>query len=72
MEKSKESDDQKPAAPFHGRNDGDRISGERILVKCRSPGKWELYRMTGQHNGHKTTAKKNATAIIEAGYTNQK
>jgi hypothetical protein len=54
---------------MHGRDPGDKISGEHIIVKCRKPGRWEMYRMSGQHKGWGTSAKKNAQAEIEQGYT---
>ena len=51
-----------------GRDPGDKISGEHIIVECRKPGKWQIFRMSGQHNGWRVSAKKNATARIEHGY----
>ena len=51
-----------------GRDPGDKISGEHIIVECRKPGRWQLFRMSKQHNGSRVSAKKNATAVIEQGY----
>lgn len=54
------------------RNVGDCLEGDSIHVECRSPGKWNLYRMTGQHKGWKCKIQKNAKAIILKTYTNVK
>jgi hypothetical protein len=56
--------------PMHGQNKGDRISGDSIYVRCRSPGSWNLFRMSGRHKGSETKARKNAMAVIEMPYTN--
>lgn len=61
---------QEQRKPMHGTLPGDRISGDRLVVQCRKPGKWESFRMSDQHNGFCTTARKNAIATVEAGYTN--
>ena len=71
MVKSEEQSTQKPNKPSHGTNPGDKISGDRIYVECRKPRGWEVFRMSGNHNGSKTIATKNALAIVEQGYTNQ-
>lgn len=55
---------------MHGRAKGDRISGDSIYVQCRKPSSWQLFQMSGIHKGSRATAKKNATAVIEAPYTN--
>ena len=47
-----------------------KISGDRILVQCRKPGSWDTFRMSAQHNGFKTVARMNATAVLEQGYKN--
>ena len=52
------------------RGKGDTITGDVIAIKCRKPGRWVKYRMSGQHNGHKCTAKKNAEARILTPHTN--
>lgn len=51
-------------------NTKNRISGDRIIVQCRKPGKWETFRMSAQHHGFETTARMNAVAILEQGYKN--
>ncbi len=48
------------------------IEGESIYIECRKPGKWGLFRMTGQHRGSQCIAKKNARAIILRERTNTK
>lgn len=68
MGKSPES---KLHEPMHGTHPGDRISGDRIIIECRKPGKgWETFRMSGNHNGYRQTARMNATAVVEVGFTN--
>jgi len=47
-----------------------RIAGDRIVVNCRKPGKWETFRMSAQHHGFTTVASMNAEAILERGYKN--
>ena len=53
---------------MHRQEPGDKISGEHLIVKCRTPGKWKMFRMSAQHNGWRVSAKKNATAVIEQGF----
>jgi len=57
---------------MHGKNKGDSISGDRLYIECRKPGKWQLFRKSGNHKGSETRAEKDATAVIENAYTNQK
>jgi hypothetical protein len=52
------------------RNVGDCIAGDQIRVECRTPGKWKLYRRTGQHQGSVCIVKKDAKATILKSYTN--
>ena len=47
-----------------------RIAGDRIVVNCRKPGKWETFRMSEQHHGFTAVARMNAEAILERGYKN--
>ena len=54
------------------RNVGDSVAGDQIRVECRKPGDWNLFKMSGQHNGWKCTAKKNAKATVLRSYTNIK
>lgn len=57
--------------PMHGTRPGDRISGDKIIVKCRKPdGGWQSFRMSANHNGFRICARMNATAVIEQGYRN--
>jgi len=46
------------------------IEGESVYIECRTPSKWKLFRMTGNHQGSKCTAKKNVRAIILRERTN--
>lgn len=46
------------------------IEGDIILVECRSPGKWKLYRGSGKHKIQGTVLKKNAYAVLTKAYTN--
>ena len=57
-------------APLEGRKPGDSLVGDRIYIECRKPADWVKFRMSGQHNGHCTTAMKNAKAILEVAYKN--
>jgi hypothetical protein len=55
----------------HGTSPGDRVSGDKIVVECRKPGKgWATFQMSGNHKGYRQVASKNATATVEVGYTN--
>jgi hypothetical protein len=65
-----ESKAPEPRKPMHGTLPGDKVSGDALLIKCRKPGAWSLYQMSNNHKGHQTMARKNATAIVERGYTN--
>jgi len=68
MARSPESDSR---VPIHGTFPGDRVSGDRIVVECRKPDSgWKTVRMSGNHHGYRMTARMNATAIVEAGFTN--
>jgi hypothetical protein len=65
------SPEPKKREPMHGTQPGDRISGDRIVVECRKPGKeWASFRMSGNHNGFRQAARMNATAVVEVGFTN--
>jgi hypothetical protein len=52
------------------RNVGDSIAGDQIRVECRKPGKWKLFRRTGQHQGQVCKVEKDAKATILKAYTN--
>jgi len=51
---------------------GHSLSGDSIYVKCRKPTEWTLFQMSGNHKGSYAHARKNAYAVIEAGFTNVK
>ena len=56
--------------PLLGRNRGDKLAGDQIVVTCQKPDVWKEIRKSGQHRGHRTVARKDAKAVIEKGYTN--
>ena len=59
--------------PFHGSLPGDKVSGDSVIVECRKPDSgWTSFRMSGNHNGFRVKARKNAVAIVEQGYKNVK
>lgn len=53
-----------------GRNPGDKVLGDSLLVTCRKQKGWTTGEPTGQHNRWSTVAKKDAVAIVLSGYTN--
>jgi hypothetical protein len=58
-------------APFHGTQEGDKVSGDKLHIECRKPDRqWRSFMMSGNHNGFWITARKNATATVEQGYKN--
>ena len=68
MARSPESD---VPAPVHGTRAGDRVSDDRIVVECRKPDNGrQTIRMSGNHHGYRIIARMNATAMVEAGFTN--
>lgn len=67
MPKSKE-----PSKERIFRNVGDCIEGDQILISCRTPSKWKVYRRTKQDHASYCIAKKGARAIIEKTFTNIK
>ncbi len=68
MGKSPESEDR---IPLHGTRPGDKVSGDRIVIECRKPDNgWKTIRMSGNHHGYRIIARMNATAPVEAGFTN--
>jgi hypothetical protein len=54
------------------RKPNDCIEGDQIYIQCQQPGKWQLFKKSEQHRGHKCKAKKDAKAIILRSYTNIK
>lgn len=61
----------KSRTSFHGTQKGDRVSGDRIVVRCRKPDHgWVKIRKSAQHHGFQTCAGMDATAVVEQGYKN--
>lgn len=53
------------------RNPGDAIEGDKILVWCRKPGKWDgAIRASESHHYYQTVARMNARAVITKTFTN--
>ncbi|RLB35555.1 MAG: hypothetical protein DRH20_10905 [Deltaproteobacteria bacterium] len=48
----------------------DCIEGDHIYIQCNAPGKWKVFRKSGQHKGQACDAKKDAKAILLKSYTN--
>ncbi len=53
-----------------GREEGDCIEGDQLLVVCRTPKPWKLDRITESHRGKRCIVQKNAKARVLRSYTN--
>jgi hypothetical protein len=67
----RQPDDAGVKPPIIGRNVGDSIQGDRILLSCRKHDAWQIIRRSAQHHAAQTIGRMGAFAVIEGAFKNQ-